>query len=204
MSSLTVNTNCKVIETLGSNLSLVEYSAKSVAVIGDTKTHKDILKELGGKWNSRLKCGPGWIYPKTKVEEIVKRMKRSGSSSPKLLKPKPSSPPILNQWDVNLRKTLQKAETTDKRIKMLENKVLILTECISLLLGEETIADDLLTFDANRLEKFQAMKKDHKKEVWDKIFPKKSKVVKTPKPVTTSPDGDKKPSKKLLSGNINH
>ena len=204
MSSLTVDTNCKVIETLGSNLSLVEYSAKSVAVIGDTKTHKDTLKELGGKWNSRLKCGPGWIYPKTKVEEIVKRMKKSGSSSPKLLKPKPSSPPIMNQWDVNLRKTMQKAETTDKRIKMLENKVLILTECISLLLGEETIADDLLTFDANRLEKFQTMKKDHKKEVWDKIFPKKSKVVKTTKPTPTSPDEDKKPSKKLLSGKVNH
>lgn len=204
MSSLTVNTNCKVIETLGSNLSLVEYSAKSVAVIGDTKTHKDTLKELGGKWNSRLKCGPGWIYPKTKVEEIVKRMKKSGSSSPKLLKPKPLSPPILNQWDVSLRKTMQKAETTDKRIKMLENKVLILTECISLLLGEETIADDLLTFDANRLEKFQTMKKDHKKEVWDKIFPKKSKVVKTTKPTPTSPDEDKKPSKKLLSGKVNH
>ena len=204
MSSLTVDTNCKVIETLGSNLSLVEYSAKSVAVIGDTKTHKDTLKELGGKWNSRLKCGPGWIYPKTKVEEIVKRMKKSGSSSPKLLKPKPLSPPILNQWDVSLRKTMQKAETTDKRIKMLENKVLILTECISLLLGEETIADDLLTFDANRLEKFQTMKKDHERDVWSKIFPKKSKVVKTPKPETTSPEEDKKPSKKLLSGNINH
>jgi len=204
MSSLTVDTNCKVIETLGSNLSLVEYSAKSVAVIGDTKTHKDTLKELGGKWNSRLKCGPGWIYPKTKVEEIVKRMKKSGSSSPKLLKPKPSSPPIMNQWDVNLRKTMQKAETTDKRIKMLENKVLILTECISLLLGEETIADDLLTFDANRLEKFQTMKKDHERDVWSKIFPKKSKVVKTSKPATTSPDEDKKPSKKLLSGKVNH
>ncbi len=74
MSSLTVDTNCKVIETLGPNLSLVEYSAKSVAVIGDTKPHKDTLKELGGKWNSRLKCGPGWIYPKTKVEEIIKKM----------------------------------------------------------------------------------------------------------------------------------
>ena len=129
---------------------------------------------------------------------------RLSSSSPKLLKPKPLSPPILNQWDVSLRKTMQKAETTDKRIKMLENKVLILTECISLLLGEETIADDLLTFDANRLEKFQTMKKDHERDVWSKIFPKKSKVVKTPKPATTSPDEDKKPSKKLLSGKVNH
>ena len=206
MSSLTVDTKCKVIETLGPNLSLVEYSAKSVAVIGDTKPHKDTLKELGGKWNSRLKCGPGWIYPKTKIEDITKKMKGTGSSSPKLVKQKPSSPPIMNQWDVNLRKTMQKAETTDKRIKMLENKVLVLTECISALLGEETIADDLLIFDedVDRMEKFQAMKKDHDKKVWSKIFPKKSKVVKTSKPTPTSPNEDKKPSTKLLSGNINH
>ena len=146
MSSLTVDTNCKVIETLGPNLSLVEYSAKSVAVIGDTRPNKDALKELGGKWNSRLRCGPGWIYPKTKIEEIIKRMMRSGSSSPKTVKSKPSSPPMMNQWDVNLRKTMQKSEATDRRIKMLEHKVLILTECISAILGEETIADDLLTF----------------------------------------------------------
>ena len=202
MSSLTVDTNCKVIETLGPNLSLVEYSAKSVAVIGDTKPNKDTLKELGGKWNSRLRCGPGWIYPKTKIEEIIKRMMRSGSSSPKTVKSKPSSPPIMNQWDVNLRKTMQKSEATERRIKLLENKVLILTECISALLGEETIADDLLTF-AGPVD-LSLMKKDHEREVWSKIFPKKSKVVKTPKPATTSPDEDKKPSKKLLSGKVNH
>ncbi len=202
MSSLTVDTNCKVIETLGPNLSLVEYSAKSVAVIGDTKPNKDALKELGGKWNSRLKCGPGWIYPKTKVDEIIKRMMRSGSSSPKTVKPKPSSPPMMNQWDVNLRKTMQKSEATDRRIKMLEHKVLILTECISLLLGEETIADDLLTF-AGPVD-LPLMKKDHNEKVWDKILPKKTTVVKTAKPTTTPPEEDKKPSKKLLSGKVNH
>ena len=202
MSSLTVDTNCKVIETLGPNLSLVEYSTKSVAVIGDTKPNKDALKELGGKWNSRLKCGPGWIYPKTKVDEIIKRMMRSGSSSPKTVKPKPSSPPMMNQWDVNLRKTMQKSEATDRRIKMLEHKVLILTECISLLLGEETIADDLLTF-AGPVD-LPLMKKDHNEKVWDKILPKKTTVVKTAKPTTTPPEEDKKPSKKLLSGKVNH
>lgn len=202
MSSLTVDTNCKVIETLGPNLSLVEYSAKSVAVIGDTKPHKDTLKELGGKWNSRLKCGPGWIYPKTKIEEITKKMKGTGSASPKLVKQKLSSPPIMNQWDVNLRKTMQKSEATEKRIKMLENKVLILTECISALLGEETIADDLLTF-AGPVD-LPLMKKDHDEKVWDKILPKKATVAKTAKAATTPPDEDKKPSKKLLSSKANH
>ena len=129
-------------------------------------------------------------------------MMRSGSSSPKTVKSKPLSPPILNQWDVNLRKTMQKSEATDRRIKMLEHKVLILTECISALLGEETIADDLLTF-AGPVD-LPLMKKDHDEKVWDKILPKKSKGVKTPKPETTPPEEDKKPSKKLLSGNVNY
>jgi len=133
-------------------------------------------------------------------------MKGTGSSSPKLVKQKPSSPPIMNQWDVNLRKTMQKSEATEKRIKMLENQVLVLTECISALLGEEEEFDDLLIFDedVDRMEKFQAMKKDHDKKVWSKILPKKAAVVKTAKAATTPPDEDKKPSKKLLSGKVNH
>jgi len=37
---------------------------KSLVLIGDTKPFKDVIKEVGGKWNSNLSCGPGWIFPK--------------------------------------------------------------------------------------------------------------------------------------------
>jgi len=36
------------------NLLIQEYSDKTFVVRGDTKPFKDILKNMGGKWNSRL------------------------------------------------------------------------------------------------------------------------------------------------------
>lgn len=63
-------------------LYIESYTDKSFVVLGtETKTHKDNLKLLGGKWNSSLtdkangeKFG-AWIYPsnlKSKVQEFIK------------------------------------------------------------------------------------------------------------------------------------
>lgn len=52
------------------NIQLVDYSAKAVAIIGETKPLKDKLKSLDGRFNYRLKCGAGWIFPKSKTEEL--------------------------------------------------------------------------------------------------------------------------------------
>ncbi len=46
------------------SVEILDYSEKAFAVVGDTKPIKDILKNLGGKWNSHLKCGAGWIFSK--------------------------------------------------------------------------------------------------------------------------------------------
>ena len=57
-------------------MNIEEYSEKSFVVLGDTKPHKEILKELGGKWNSKLKEGKkGWIFSnknREKVEAAIK------------------------------------------------------------------------------------------------------------------------------------
>ena len=56
-------------------LKIVDYSDKAIAVIGETKAHKDKLMELGGRYNPALSCGPGWVFQKTKrkpVEDFVK------------------------------------------------------------------------------------------------------------------------------------
>jgi hypothetical protein len=50
---------------------IIAYSEKAIAVIGDTKTIKDKLKELGGKFNNRLTCGPGWIFSKKSLPELT-------------------------------------------------------------------------------------------------------------------------------------
>jgi hypothetical protein len=73
-----------------STLRIVEYSDRSIAVYGDTKEYKDKLKELGGKFNSNLREGAGWIFPKTK-ESAVREFVRTGAvSTPvRAIAPKP-------------------------------------------------------------------------------------------------------------------
>jgi len=58
-------------------LQVVEYSNKAIAVIGDTKPHKELLKQCGGKFNKRLEIDgqkvAGWIFSK-KAENQVRKM----------------------------------------------------------------------------------------------------------------------------------
>lgn len=51
-------------------LRLVDYSAKAVAITGDTKAVKDLLKSMGGRFNARLSCGAGWVFSKKKTDEL--------------------------------------------------------------------------------------------------------------------------------------
>lgn len=60
-------------------LQIINYSAKAVAVIGDTKTIKEQLKAMGGKFNPRLSCGTGWIFSAKKRAEIETWWKRYGA-----------------------------------------------------------------------------------------------------------------------------
>lgn len=63
-------TNFEAVEVKAGEVSIIDYSEKSIAVIGDTKPIKEQLKELGGKFNFRLSCGAGWIFQKSKLEEV--------------------------------------------------------------------------------------------------------------------------------------
>lgn len=58
------------VEVPAGQIQVIEYSEKAIAVIGDTRSIKDKLKELGGRFNFRLTCGPGWIFPKSKLTEL--------------------------------------------------------------------------------------------------------------------------------------
>ena len=51
-------------------IEIVDYSEKSFAVIGETKKIKETLKGLGGSFNMRLSCGAGWIFPKSKLNNV--------------------------------------------------------------------------------------------------------------------------------------
>jgi len=55
-----------------------DYTAKSFVVRGDTTPHKEALKDMGGKWNSRLfdkktqETFGGWIFWTDKRPEVTK------------------------------------------------------------------------------------------------------------------------------------
>lgn len=49
---------------------IVDYSEKAIAIVGDTKPVKDILRNLGGRFNARLSCGAGWVFSKSKADEV--------------------------------------------------------------------------------------------------------------------------------------
>ena len=51
-------------------IQIVNYSEKAIAVIGDTRTIKDTLKAIGGRFNAHLTCGAGWIFSKSKEATI--------------------------------------------------------------------------------------------------------------------------------------
>ncbi|MDR0575251.1 MAG: hypothetical protein LBG96_14745 [Tannerella sp.] len=52
----------------------VDYSEKALAVFGDTRSVKDQLKALGGRFNPKLshegEKKAGWIFSKTKENDL--------------------------------------------------------------------------------------------------------------------------------------
>jgi len=64
--------NFQAVEVKAGEIQIVDYSERAIAVIGDTKPIKDQLKEIGGKFNFRLSCGPGWIFSKKLLPEVQK------------------------------------------------------------------------------------------------------------------------------------
>ena len=65
-------------QTKSSKMIISKYSDSSIAVQGDTWTHKENLKILGGKYNNKLRGGPGWVFHishEDKVRDFVENGK---------------------------------------------------------------------------------------------------------------------------------
>ena len=60
-------------------LSIIDYGARSIVVIGDTKPFKVSLKTLGGYFNPRLSCGPGWLFSRKRRNEVEALVNRINS-----------------------------------------------------------------------------------------------------------------------------
>ena len=65
----------KEIEPLETNgVQIIDYSERAIAVVGETRAIKETLKSLGGRFNGKLSCGAGWIFPKSKEEDVRKTL----------------------------------------------------------------------------------------------------------------------------------
>lgn len=67
-------------QTTAGSIEVIEYSEKSIAVTGTKKTDTELIYKfgkngIGGIFNPRLSCGAGWIFPKTKTEQVINAIK---------------------------------------------------------------------------------------------------------------------------------
>lgn len=58
-------------------------SQNSVILMGNFKTQhvefrENVLKRLGGRFNSQLSCGAGWVFPKKKMGSLVEKLEEHG------------------------------------------------------------------------------------------------------------------------------
>jgi hypothetical protein len=131
-------------------MNLSNYSDKSFVITGNTKEYKEELKEMGGKWNSKLTCGSGWIFSLTKKNELEAWLAKKTSSEPQ-----PKAPPQLPPP----QKQIEKIQNNDYEdllndfVKYLEpeykNKkklVDIICDFSMLKLNRQKLDDDLDTY----------------------------------------------------------
>ena len=50
---------------------VVKYSDKALVVLGETQVIKEKLKEVGGRWNPKLKMGKGWVFSVKKQDTLL-------------------------------------------------------------------------------------------------------------------------------------
>ena len=83
-------------------LEIVDYSEKAIAVFGDTKTIKDELKKLGGKFNPALKYNgekrAGWIFSKKQADKVRALLALVSETKESVTLPEP--PKEINITDV--------------------------------------------------------------------------------------------------------
>jgi hypothetical protein len=108
-------------------LDVEDYSEKAFVVRGDSKTHKDSLTALGGKWNDRLRDGAGWIFPMTKKPDVLKWGKGSINTVPvsfSYKQPYSNAAPVASENNsVDMRLVLSKLNVMEKTMKAILSKL---------------------------------------------------------------------------------
>ncbi len=98
---------------MSSSVNIKDYSAYSFVVFGDTKIHKDKLKELGGKYNGKLSVGPGWVFSldkKDKVQEWYNELNLSSDPRDEIIEQLKKENEMLKKEITELREQNQELQ----------------------------------------------------------------------------------------------
>ena len=132
--------------TTSIDMEIIEYSEKAIVVQGDdTRKYKDSLKTLGGKYNGRLRTGPGWVFPKNmknKIENAINSEFKNVNTN----NAHKSNIPIMSSKSSNLN-TSNNKDLINMIIK-LTNKVDNLENLIKKLYKQST-SSDIITYSSS-------------------------------------------------------
>lgn len=153
-----------------------DYSEKSVAVFGETKSIKDYLLSAGGLFNERLNNKvsgnrePGWIFVRGKEKEVKELVEKANKG---LLPKKESQSSSISESDMPpILRSNRTAKTTDSKpaFDFTKEMYLALVSRIEKLENDNAI---LLQHVQKDLSSFQkAVKKDSTAEKTKKVEPK--------------------------------
>lgn len=126
------------------------YSDRSIVMKGDTRKYKEDLKLLGGKYNGRLRDGPGWIFSK-KVEDQVNAFINNGKRLVSKDEQSQGEERTRN-WKVDLRSKKKKEFLSEKKenylfISMLDKLDLVLKKISKLEISIKNIEEKLCKND---------------------------------------------------------
>lgn len=109
-----------------STTTIVDYSEKAFVVVGDTKTIKDDLKKLGGRFNGKLSCGAGWVFPKTKMDDVQKYLNTGD-----IVKNEPKTAKDEALWDEYKKRILKAEGGREDRLKdqLKDTSEIMMTDC---------------------------------------------------------------------------
>ena len=65
-----VTSNDIFVDSMSEELRIVDYGERTIAVVGNTKPHKDALKSIGGYFVFRTQWGPAWVF-RDKKRDII-------------------------------------------------------------------------------------------------------------------------------------
>lgn len=114
-------------------IQVIDYSGKSIAIIGDTRDIKDKLKQLGGKFNPRLSCGAGWIFSKRRQEDL-KQLLQNGKAGKTAMKSKTEDNHVIEEakaeyvkvWGNDKRMVKYCQEKISNAVKLSDGRIVII------------------------------------------------------------------------------